>query len=72
MPYFLGIEVKKCNDGIILTEEKYASDLLDRVSMKDSKVAPTPLSATEKLSAVQGDALGPEDGTRYKSIVGEL
>jgi hypothetical protein len=26
--YFLGIEVKKVHDGIILTQEKYANDLL--------------------------------------------
>jgi hypothetical protein len=70
--YFLGIEVRKYNDGITLTQEKYALDLLTRVGMKDSKSAPTPLSASEKLSATQGDVLGPEDGTKYRSIVGAL
>jgi histone deacetylase 1/2 len=70
--YFLGIEVRKLNDGIVLTQEKYASDLLTRVGMKDAKIAPTPLSSSEKLSAFEGDALGPDDGTRYRSIVGGL
>jgi Reverse transcriptase (RNA-dependent DNA polymerase). len=28
--YFLGIEVNKVSDGILLTQEKYASDLLKR------------------------------------------
>ncbi|KAK1609824.1 hypothetical protein QYE76_033497 [Lolium multiflorum] len=29
--FFLGIEVKKLNDGLLLTQEKYATDLLDKV-----------------------------------------
>jgi histone deacetylase 1/2 len=70
--YFLGIEVKKLRDGITLTQEKYAMDLLTRVGMKDSKIAPTPLSSSEKLSAMEGDPLGPDDSTRYRSIVGAL
>jgi histone deacetylase 1/2 len=32
----------------------------------------TPLSTSEKLSLVDGDTLGPEDSTRYHSIVGAL
>jgi hypothetical protein len=36
--YFLGIKVKKkVHDGIILSQEKYASDLLHRVNMKICK-----------------------------------
>lgn len=70
--FFLGIEVKKINDGIVLTQEKYAFDLLTKVGMKDCKPAPTPLSSTEKLSAHDGEPLGPKDSTRYRSIVGAL
>ena len=70
--YFLGIEVKKINDGIVLTQAKYALDLLTRVGMKHSKPANTPLSTSEKLSIAKGVPLGPEDGTRYMSIVGAL
>jgi histone deacetylase 1/2 len=70
--YFLGIEVKKTRNGIILTQEKYATDLLTRVGMQACKAAPTPLSSTEKLYANDGDPLGQEDVTRYISIVGAL
>jgi histone deacetylase 1/2 len=31
--FFLGIEVKKCSNGILLTQEKYAKDLLKKVGM---------------------------------------
>ncbi|KAK1629604.1 hypothetical protein QYE76_003919 [Lolium multiflorum] len=66
--FFLGIEVKKINQGIILTQEKYASDLLNRVGLKECKTLPTPLSASEKLSVTEGELLGPEDSTRTKHI----
>jgi hypothetical protein len=33
--YFLGIEVNKVSDGIVLSQEKYASDILKRVGMSD-------------------------------------
>jgi hypothetical protein len=36
-PYFLGIEVKKVRDGIILSHESYANDLLHRVNMQICK-----------------------------------
>jgi histone deacetylase 1/2 len=35
--YFLGIEVKKARDGILLTQQKYTSDLLHRVGMRNCK-----------------------------------
>jgi histone deacetylase 1/2 len=70
--YFLGIEVKRFNQGITLTQEKYALYLLDRARLKACKALPTPLSSSEKLSVTEGQLLGPEDSTRYRSIVGAL
>lgn len=70
--YFLGIEVNKVCDGIVLVQEKYASDLLKRVNMSDCKPVATPLSTSEKLSAFEGTPLGVNDATRYQSIVGAL
>jgi histone deacetylase 1/2 len=70
--YFLGIEVNKVSDGLVLTQDKYASDLLKRVNMSGCKPVSTPLSTSEKLSAFEGTLLGPNDATRYRSIVGAL
>jgi histone deacetylase 1/2 len=69
--YFLGIEVKKVHDGIILSQEKYAHDLLHRVNNM-CKMVDTPLSVTEKLSLIDGDLLSGENSTHYRSIVGAL
>jgi histone deacetylase 1/2 len=70
--YFLGMEVQKTANGIVLTQEKYASDILTKANMTDCKSAPTPLSSTESLSQHEGEPLGPEDSTRYRSLVGAL
>jgi hypothetical protein len=70
--YFLGIKVKQVPDGLLLTHEKYATDLLQKVGMLSCKLAPTLLSSSEKLSAHQGQALSPDDMTKYRNIVGAL
>jgi len=70
--YFLGIEVRRDKEGLVLSQEKYAKDILSRVGMTKCKAMVTPLSSTEKLSRIKGEALGLEDSTRYRSIVGAL
>jgi histone deacetylase 1/2 len=70
--FFLGIEVKQTYDGLRLTQEKYAADLLTKVGMIQCASSPTPLSSNEPLSLLQGNLLGPDDSTRYRSIVGAL
>jgi histone deacetylase 1/2 len=72
LSYFLGIEVSPRQGGIVLSQGKYASDLLNKVGMIKCKISPTPLSATEKLSREDGTLLSVEDATRYRSIVGGL
>lgn len=70
--YFLGIEVKKISDGLVLSQDKYTHDILKRMGMSTCKPAPTPLSTSEKLSVQEGSLLGPGDATNYRSIVGAL
>jgi histone deacetylase 1/2 len=70
--YFFGMEVNKVRDGIILSQDRYASDLLTKVNMAACKPACTPLSTSEKLSAYEGTTLGPNDAKNYRSVVGAL
>jgi histone deacetylase 1/2 len=70
--YFLGLEVKRTHDGLLLTQEKYAHDILTRVGMIDCKPAPTPMSPSEPLSLHEVTPLGPDDSSQYRSIVGAL
>lgn len=70
--YFLGIEVKKLSAGLLLSQQWYATDILTRTGMNKCKAVDTPLMSTEKLSAYEGDPLGPEDCTKFRSVVGAL
>jgi histone deacetylase 1/2 len=70
--YFLGIEVKRGKDGLLMTQERYANEVLKRSGMDKSKSVDTPMSSVEKLSIESGDKPGPDDSTRYRSVVGAL
>jgi hypothetical protein len=70
--YFLGIEVTKIKDDLLLTQEKYASDLLKRVGMSNCKPVASHLSTSEKLSVHEGTPLGAKDATNYRSVVRAL
>jgi hypothetical protein len=72
LQYFLGIEVNEIANGIILTQSKYASDLLQKVGMGNSKPSNSPMSASEKLSLYEGTQLGLHDSSQYRSVVGAL
>ena len=41
--YFLGIEVAKGRDGLVLSQRKYTQDLLSETGMLGSKPAETPM-----------------------------
>jgi hypothetical protein len=63
--YFLGIEVTKTKEGILLTQLKYATELLKRASMFGCKSCAMSLSTSDKLSTHIGDLLGLNDATNY-------
>jgi histone deacetylase 1/2 len=70
--YFLGMEVKRDHGGLVLSQMRYAKDILARSGMSNCKPVDTPLPSTQKLSVAEGTRLGAEDCTRYKSLVGAL
>jgi hypothetical protein len=68
--YFLGLQVLQTNEGIFLSQSKYACDLLRRFHMDDCKPTPSPFQSGVKLSAT---CTSPEvDATLYRQLVGSL
>jgi histone deacetylase 1/2 len=70
--YFLGIEVKRLEDGLVLSQQQYAMEILAKAGMKNCRPISTPMCTLEKLSIESGEKLGPEDSSKYRSMVGAL
>jgi hypothetical protein len=70
--YFLGIEVQRTSYGLHLSQAKYTADILACASMLPCKGVTTPLPVNSKLSMLERDLLGPDDATKYRSMVGAL
>jgi hypothetical protein len=49
--YFLGLQVLQTNEGIFLSQPKYACDLLRHFHMDDCKLAPSPFQSEVKLTS---------------------
>ena len=67
--YFLGIQVSHFSDGIFLSQQKYAREILAKASMTDCKPIGTPLAQKHRLQLEGGPLV---DATNYRSIVGAL
>lgn len=70
LSYFLGLEVLSDSTGYYLSQAKYASDLLAKAGLTDSKTVSTPLEPNAKLRSSYGTLLS--DVTLYRQLVGSL
>jgi len=68
--FFLGVQVRRDDDGFLLNQAQYTKDILERAGMANYKPASTPVEAKPKLSAADGKPA--EDGSFYRSITGVL
>jgi hypothetical protein len=68
--YFFGLEVTSSSDGYYLSQAKYASDLLSKAGLTNSKTVSTPLELNVKLNTIDGEPLS--DATLYRQLVGSL
>ena len=54
LSYFLGLEITYSVDEIYITQAKYASELLSRVGLTDSKTIDTPVELNVNLTPIGG------------------
>jgi hypothetical protein len=55
--YFLGIEIARSPEGIVLSQQKYVLDLLNETCMIGCRPAPTPIEQNHKLCTQSGDPI---------------
>ena len=70
LKFFLGIEVARSKQGIILSQRKYILDLLAEVGMLGCKPVETPVAVNEKLGEFEDQV--PTNKERYQRLVGKL
>ncbi|GKV08830.1 hypothetical protein SLEP1_g20406 [Rubroshorea leprosula] len=68
--YFLGFEVTSLDDGYLLSQVKYAFDLVSKAELNYRKSVSTPLEPNVKLTPMDGSPLS--DPTRYWQLVDSL
>ena len=66
--FFLGIEVKPTAMGILLSQHKYALDIIQQAGMAFCKPVDTPISTSTKIGIVLGTLH--YNPTWYRQIIG--
>ena len=70
LSYFLGLEITHSTDGLYITQAKYASDLLSRAGLTDSKTVDTLVELNAHLTPSGGKPLS--NPSLYRQLVGSL
>lgn len=70
MKYFFGMEIDQCDDGIFISQKKFALDLLKNIHIERSKAVANPLVVKENLS--KNDDSDKVDASFYRSLIGNL
>ncbi|VVA34844.1 Hypothetical predicted protein, partial [Prunus dulcis] len=68
--YFLGIEVSQTENGIFISQKKYAENILKKFNLLGCKSVATPLIANEKMRKFDGAKKA--DAKKYRSLVGSF
>jgi len=70
LQHFLGINVTRTADGMFLSQDQYATDILEHAKMVNCNPSNTPIDTKQKPSAQTGKPV--LDATEYRSLAGAL
>ena len=61
LKYFLGIEIARNPNGIVLSQRKYVMDLLSETGMLGCRPVSTPIDSNHKLCAESGNPMNKDE-----------
>nr|ABH08430.1 putative integrase [Beta vulgaris] len=68
--FFLGLQIKQTEKGIIVHQQKYIKELLKKYGLENSKINHTPMGTSTRLDE---DSIGTSvDQTKYRGMIGLL
>ena len=70
LSYFLGFQIKQLEEGMFLSQEKYAKNLVKKFGMDTAKSYRTPISPSTKITK-DVDVIKAYQGV-YRSMIGSL
>ena len=70
LSYFLGLEITHSTDGLYISQAKYASELLSRAGLTDSKTIDTSVKLNMPLTPTEGKPLS--NPSLFRRLVGSL
>jgi hypothetical protein len=68
--HFLGMQVQRSGDGLLLSQRQYMLDILSRAGMSECKPCSTPVDTNPKVAAAEGAPVS--DPTDFRSLAGAL
>jgi hypothetical protein len=72
LEHFLGVQVRRTPKGLFLSQQQYATEILDRANMLNCNPCVTPADTKSKLSATTGQPLSSAKSTEFRSLAGAL
>ncbi|KAK6136992.1 hypothetical protein DH2020_029267 [Rehmannia glutinosa] len=68
--FFLGLQIKQCQEGIYISQSKYTKELLKKFGIEEGRIVTTPMATNIKLDK---DEKGKSvDESKYRGMIGSL
>ncbi|KAK6146430.1 hypothetical protein DH2020_020299 [Rehmannia glutinosa] len=68
--FFLGLQIKQCQEGIYISQSKYTKELLKKFGIEEGRTVSTPMATNVKIDK---DEKGkPVDESKYRGMIGSL